>query len=70
MPDKFDLKFAIPDLVEELRDKARSETNDLNRGIPQTAIEIGIPLFSVEEHICWEAADCIETLTANKHSTG
>ncbi|MFG1302710.1 hypothetical protein V5F34_01030 [Xanthobacter autotrophicus] len=51
------------EIVEELRDKAREEADDLNLEISPTAVRLGVArLWSPEDMIEWEAADCIEDL--------
>ena len=50
-------------LVEEFREKARDEAEDLNMEISITALKIGAErLWKPEHMIEWEAADCIEEL--------
>lgn len=51
------------EIVEELRDKAREEAEDLNLEISPSAVKIGVArLWSPEDMLEWEAADCIEDL--------
>lgn len=51
------------EIVEDLRDKAREEADDLNLEISPTAVRIGAArLWSAEDMLEWEAADCIEDL--------
>lgn len=51
------------EIVEDLRDKAREEADDLNLEISPTAVRIGVArLWSPEDMIEWEAADCIDDL--------
>ncbi|MFG1302167.1 hypothetical protein V5F49_20480 [Xanthobacter sp. V3C-3] len=50
-------------LVEELREKARDEAEDLNMEISVTALKIGAAKLWAPEHMLeWEAADMIEDL--------
>lgn len=61
--DFADMRTPIPDLVEDLREIARRDTDIANDRIPQTAIKLGLASgFAVEEHTCWEAADRIEEM--------
>lgn len=59
-----DLPRSTPEeIVEELRDKAREEAEDLNLEISPSAVKIGVArLWSPEDMLEWEAADCIEDL--------
>ena len=59
-----DLPRSTPEeIVEELRDKAREEADDLNLEISPSAVRIGVArLWSPEDMLEWEAADCIEDL--------
>lgn len=51
------------EIVEELRDKAREEAEDLNLEISPSAVKIGVArIWSPEDMLEWEAADCIEDL--------
>ena len=59
-----DLPRSTPEeIVEELRDKAREEADDLNLERSPSAVRIGVArLWSPEDMLEWEAADCIEDL--------
>lgn len=59
----FDLPKMTPEeIIEELREKAREEIDDMNADVPAVMRAIGVERFSVEDHICWQAADLLETL--------
>ena len=56
------LTFSPAELVEELRDKARSESEFMRDGMPAAAAKIGIPVIQAEGTVEWEAADLIEAM--------
>ena len=65
----FDLPKITPDeIVSELREKAREEIRDLNAHRPGAWSALGLGPFSIEDHVCWIAADLIEEISRREGS--
>lgn len=56
------MKFTPSEIVQELRDQARENLEDLNLGVPEAAKSLGLAEFSMDDMIETDAANCIEEM--------